>query len=235
MEFIDIYRENPCLWNMKLKAYSNKVKKSAAYELLVEKLRERESNADREMVAKKINNLRSSFRKEVKKVESSMESGASEDELYKPSLWYYDRLLFLKGQEFPQQPISNVKEEAASPSDVNSEADNLFIDDHDDPVVGPPLSTYQPPVKPVVVGKKRRQDSCDNILSVIGERLQSSRVEDEFDIVVMNLGNKLRRLSREQQLFAERLMIEVLCEGELGNLNRHSKIIIEPEDMPDEK
>ena len=37
-EFIEIYKENPCLWKIKSKEYSDKIKKNAAYDLLVEKL-----------------------------------------------------------------------------------------------------------------------------------------------------------------------------------------------------
>jgi hypothetical protein len=40
-EFIDLYRENQCLWKIKSKDYRNK--KNLAYEVLVEKLREIDS------------------------------------------------------------------------------------------------------------------------------------------------------------------------------------------------
>lgn len=39
------------------------------------------------------------FRKEMKKVLESKRSGASQDEIYNPTLWYYDLLLFTKDQE----------------------------------------------------------------------------------------------------------------------------------------
>jgi len=74
-EFIEIYREYPCLWKIKSKEYSDKVKRNVAYDLLVEKLKEKDGAATRELVTKKINNMRSSFRKEFKKVLSSMKSG----------------------------------------------------------------------------------------------------------------------------------------------------------------
>ena len=75
IEFIDIYRENPCLWKVKSKEYSDRNKKNAAYDLLVEKMREKDKEASREFVTKKINNFRSAFRKEYKKVLASMKSG----------------------------------------------------------------------------------------------------------------------------------------------------------------
>ena len=75
-EFIEIYKENPCLWKIKSKEYSDKVKKNAAYDLLVETLEGMGADTTKELVTKKINNIRSSFRKECKKVSSSMKSGS---------------------------------------------------------------------------------------------------------------------------------------------------------------
>lgn len=86
-EFIEIYKENLCLWKIRSKEYSYKVKKNAAYDLLVAKLKEKDSGATRELVTKKINNMRSSFRKECKKVLSSMKSDAGTDDVYTPNLW----------------------------------------------------------------------------------------------------------------------------------------------------
>ena len=62
-EFIEIYKENPCLWKIKSKEYSDKVKKNAAYDLLVEKLKEKDGDATRELVTKKINMRRNACRK----------------------------------------------------------------------------------------------------------------------------------------------------------------------------
>jgi hypothetical protein len=64
------------------------VKKAAAYGCLIEKLKVIEPDASRESVVKKNNNLRSTFRKELKKVNDSKRSGASGDDVYAPSLWF---------------------------------------------------------------------------------------------------------------------------------------------------
>lgn len=58
-----------------------------------------EPDANRDMVTKKINSLRSSYRKEKKKVQDSERSGACADDVYKPSLWYYNLLIFLDDQD----------------------------------------------------------------------------------------------------------------------------------------
>ena len=74
-EFIEIYKENPCLWQTKSKDYSNKQKKNAAYQKLIKKLDEVKINATKDNVVKKINSLRTCFRKEYRKVLASEKSG----------------------------------------------------------------------------------------------------------------------------------------------------------------
>jgi hypothetical protein len=67
IEFIDFYKILP---KVKRKSYSDRNLKNAAYEKLISKLREVEPNADRETAVKKINNIRSSYRRELKKLKS---------------------------------------------------------------------------------------------------------------------------------------------------------------------
>ncbi|KAK5644786.1 hypothetical protein RI129_006086 [Pyrocoelia pectoralis] len=68
-DFIEIYRSEPCLWNIKAKDYHNKIKKENAYRRLIEKLKEIDGNCNKDKVVKKINSLRTNHRKEKKKVD----------------------------------------------------------------------------------------------------------------------------------------------------------------------
>jgi len=114
-EFIHMCLEYPCLWKVKSKEYSDTVKKNFAYEHLTTKLKEIDLYANKENVVKKINSLRSCFRKEVKKVNDSKKSGAGADDTDTPSLWYFQELLFLTDQEVPRKGIGNLE----SPKDTN--------------------------------------------------------------------------------------------------------------------
>ena len=108
LAFTEAYRLLPELWDTENRHYSDRVKKAAAYDTLIEKLKVLEPDASQESVVKKINNLRSTFRKEVKKMNDSTHSGTSaDDDLYFPSLWYYE-LLFLVDQETPDKSLSTV-------------------------------------------------------------------------------------------------------------------------------
>ena len=75
-EFIHVYREYPYLWKGKSKEYSDRVKKNLAYEHLTTKFKEIDPDANKEKLVKKINSLRSCFRRESKKVKDSKTSGA---------------------------------------------------------------------------------------------------------------------------------------------------------------
>lgn len=78
--------------------------------------------ANRDFVVKKIQSLRGSFRKELKKLDTSKRSGSSADDVYVPSLCYYDLLLFTKDQEFPTASISNIHD---TQENENFEEDDL--------------------------------------------------------------------------------------------------------------
>ena len=83
--FITMYRENPCLWQIKCKDYTNKNLKARAYDNLVTYCKSNgHSNANRDFVMKKIQNLRGCFRKEMRKVESSKTTGSGSDDIYEP-------------------------------------------------------------------------------------------------------------------------------------------------------
>lgn len=89
-EFIDLYQMEECLWQPKHPDYSNHTVRNKAYDKLVEKLKEVEPNPDRAMVVRKINSLRSAFRREFRKTSTKAN--------YETRLWYYDKLLFIADQ-----------------------------------------------------------------------------------------------------------------------------------------
>ena len=69
---------------------------------LIDRIREIGPNVTRSTVTKKINGLRSNYRRELRKV---MNSGGG---AYKPSLWYFHDLAFLRAQELHQERVSSL-------------------------------------------------------------------------------------------------------------------------------
>jgi hypothetical protein len=55
-EFFEIYRQNICLWEVKFKDYSNKMKRNSSYEVLLRKLQEIYPQATTDFLKKKISN-----------------------------------------------------------------------------------------------------------------------------------------------------------------------------------
>lgn len=109
-EFIEGYRNEPCLWKTKSKEYHDRSKKDCAYKRLLPIYKGIDAKATRETVVKKINNLRSCYKKELNKIKASEKSGAGTDEIYTPKLWYFNLLTFLMEQEIPRTSTSNLSE-----------------------------------------------------------------------------------------------------------------------------
>lgn len=130
LHFIDMYRSLECLWKIKSKEYSNKHLKEKAYERLVEFCQSFDRTANKDTVTKKINNIRSSFRKELKKEEQSYLSGAGSDEIYESKLWYFKDLMFLRDQETPRAGRSNTEtSQQEGPSERESDLPEAVVSD----------------------------------------------------------------------------------------------------------
>lgn len=126
LECIDVYKELPCLWQVKSEDYMNRQKKDLAYEKLLQKYRERYTDATKEDVKKKFNALRTNFRKELKKVRDSNKSGAGTDDLYESSLWYFDAMQFLEDTETPRNSRSTIAKGPQPSEDDNSQSVSTF-------------------------------------------------------------------------------------------------------------
>ncbi|KAF6208504.1 hypothetical protein GE061_016962 [Apolygus lucorum] len=121
-EFIDMYRSFPCLWKCKTEEYKNKNLRDNALSAMIDLCKARGfPEANRDFVAKKIQSLRGSFRKELKKVLDSERSGRGTEEIYTPSLWYFDLLMFTKEQEVPAASISNLDNDEAQEDETVEE------------------------------------------------------------------------------------------------------------------
>lgn len=107
VEFIEVYRSLPALWDVKCKDYSNRAKKGEQYDVLIEKYRENYPDAEKQEVVKKINSLRTNFRKELKRIRDAEKSGAGAEDV-EPTLWYFDEMKFLVTQETPTATISTM-------------------------------------------------------------------------------------------------------------------------------
>lgn len=125
-EFIELYKSFPCLWLVKSKEYSDRNKKDLAYSELVKKFEEFDPSADRNTVIKKINGLRTVYKKELAKVNNSEKSGSGADDIYKPTLWYFDLLHFLKDQDSARPSRSTISD-AEQETQQNVSKNNFYL------------------------------------------------------------------------------------------------------------
>lgn len=96
MNFVQLYKENPCLWRFDSVEYKNKEMRHSALENIVASMGI--SNFNVNDCKNKIKNMRSHYCQELKKIKSSRNSGSGSDEVYKPSLpWFKTLDGFLRG------------------------------------------------------------------------------------------------------------------------------------------
>ncbi|XP_036338297.1 uncharacterized protein LOC118748100 [Rhagoletis pomonella] len=128
--FIHTYRDLPVLWDTSLRDYTNRDKRAEAYEQLVPIYRYLKRDANVEDVKKKINTLRTNYRKELKVVESARRNGT----VHHPRCWTFHELDFLRNTEKFLAVNPSTRGDNFSAFSENSQSQASFIDS--------PASTY---------------------------------------------------------------------------------------------
>ncbi|VVD05954.1 unnamed protein product [Leptidea sinapis] len=224
-EFIELYRSEPCLWNIKGKEYHNRDLKRSAYTKLVVKLKTVDPRADKGAVVKKINNIRSTYKKERKKIADSKKSGAGTQEVYKPKLWYYSMLLFLDDHEEPRRSRSNMDDES-----TDNESPPATQSTQQSPPATQTTSQSTPDTRSItntLFNRSRpKRNANENLTTQVFQSVQNhfkrpAITNDRFDIYGANVAAKLRDLTKHQRILAEKLinetlfLAEVLCDPRL--------------------
>lgn len=99
VDFFEEYRNSPELWNSKSNSYKNKDKKNKSLLKMLEVYKKIDGRATMDSLKNKIHNIRTCYRRELKKLIESEKSRAGAEDIYVPSLWYFDILHFLKDNE----------------------------------------------------------------------------------------------------------------------------------------
>ncbi|KAL1459548.1 hypothetical protein WDU94_011517 [Cyamophila willieti] len=109
--FIKKYQSLTCLWNVKSPDYSNNAARQNSWEELTDYCRTLFPNADMMWVKKKVQNMRGSIRKELRKINNKRTGDG-----YKPKLWYFDLLSFVKDVEASQGESDGEDEDPFPPN-----------------------------------------------------------------------------------------------------------------------
>ncbi|XP_072389728.1 uncharacterized protein [Diabrotica undecimpunctata] len=92
------------------------------------------------------------------------------------------------------------------------------------------LSNSLPPIPsisldPSTLSRKRKDDHTTRMFSLISQRL--SEKEDEFDVFGKNVSNKLRTMTAQQQILAQKLINDVIFCGQMEQLSLNSQISVQ--------
>ncbi|XP_073437086.1 uncharacterized protein [Dendrobates tinctorius] len=251
-ELIELYRSLPCLWKIKSADYSNKYKKKEAYEKLVVLFKQHNPSdtVDETVVKKKIQGLRTVYKKELNKVEKSTKSGAGTEDVYVPKLWYYHLMAFTRDQEVPRpisssmsqpeeeetvirpdSPVGDDRSEALSPTTCGSEDIPRTPISTEDRT---PISTEEASEQAGPSTVPRRLSSCRK------RKATTSPLPDFMDLAKKILthqdkppiggfahlvDDRLRTLDQTQRLHAERIIFETLNKAAAGKLTDTSAVL----------
>lgn len=108
-EFIEAFRQYPCLWKVQSDEYRDRMKRDEALNNLLLLTQETIPTADLKFLKDRIENLKQCFRREYRKVKNSMKSGSSADNVYKPKLWYYKIISFIAEHEAHHPSVSSLR------------------------------------------------------------------------------------------------------------------------------
>lgn len=113
-EFITCYEMHRCLWDISMPEYICKEKKNVAYKELLGCMLKYKKNGTIVDVKRKINTIRSSYRRELKKIKSSECSGAGVENVYQPKVWWFAACNFLRPFEKPTEGVSTFTDDEVS-------------------------------------------------------------------------------------------------------------------------
>lgn len=234
LELIDVYGSLPALWDITCKDYSNRALKEQKYDILLKKFREKHPNGDKIQLKKKINGLRTNYRRELKRLRDQEKNGES---IETPNLYYFeafhDILKKIEGVSYKNvnflynfnkiclfyylkidaedlensQTISSVKK----PKPVPVANPSITLDSNEDE------DLVHIPKK-----KKHSHNKIENIIKVPTEPLKSPKNSQQLLAAVWS--DKLSHMKRTQRIVAEKLINDIMFNGELGLLNFNTSL-----------
>ncbi|KAM4027915.1 uncharacterized protein ACNLHF_012507 [Anomaloglossus baeobatrachus] len=239
-ELIELYRSFPCLWLVKSPDYCNRNKKREAYAKLIALFQQHDPSekVDETMVRKKIQGLRTVFKKELNKIERSKRSGCGTDDIYVPSLWYFNLMDFTRNQELPRASVCSF-----GPTNTEALTDAIDEDDcsqvetlssGDIPGVAESRgeanvdenspSTEQQPQRQRNIRRKAATPSSSEQLISLASRFLERPSNTGMDFFAKMTADRLQKLDQSQRSRAERLILETLSRAAAGNLEETTSL-----------
>ncbi|KAL0870060.1 hypothetical protein ABMA27_006222 [Loxostege sticticalis] len=217
--FIQLYKDLPCLWDKNCFAYKHKQKRHDAISKLTQLVQEYDPTATRVHVLRKIESLRACVRREHKRVVDSRRKATCPEEIYVPTLWYYDSFSFFYGDDADNTPV---KLDALSPEQTveltEDDEDETTEDDEATYSQQPYSSDYnhlvEVPDSPSISKRLCFEDDQNKT-----NKRQCTEIDDEYDAIGINVAAKLRALPSNMRILAEKLINDVLFQAQVNGLS----------------
>ncbi|XP_039967910.1 uncharacterized protein LOC120779628 [Bactrocera tryoni] len=191
-EFSEVYKAMPELWNSKLDCYKNKNVRRKSYQKLLIEFKKVKNDAAIDDMKKMLTNMRTCYRRELKKTLQSESSGAGVDDSYISPLWYFEELDFLRDLEIRVSGVTSIS---------SDEEEEVSV-----------------PVQSLKKFKKGATERTE-FLKKATEHLETSKKQlDEAEIYANAWACMYRQMKPEQQLFAKQAVDEVMLLGRFGKL-----------------
>ncbi|EDW69570.1 uncharacterized protein [Drosophila virilis] len=243
LEFFDAYRQLPALWRVTDEVYKNHRMKKAAYDRLLECYRKIDPKATVEVMRRRINGIRTCFRRELRKVEQSEQIAHQTDDVYVPHLWYFNELSFLRADDSRitrVSHLSDVSDKFWNETDPDPQADDEFSnndlkdDEEMENISEPEVKVFEPAL-PVSNGSPVNQSPVDHLPPPVEPSINvatqfqpqvapnlnhSSR--DEADIFAEGWAITYRKLDGRNKLLAKKAIEEILFLGQINKLEFNS-------------
>ncbi|KAG7307147.1 hypothetical protein JYU34_007292 [Plutella xylostella] len=233
-EFLEAYKCLPCLWDQSDPLYKKRAAKIQAYKILLAKYTEIDKNATIQTVRKKIENFRTAYKREFKKIRAF----AAHGNVHIPQLWYYNLLTFLDEPKDEPGPSSNtyyIREMSMESSNDSNEdqedndsksllAQMLMKNDSQE---DDKQNSSDDDLKPVYIMDEDEPEDNRESLN-IEEKDIAIRTEDngESEAFGKSIGLQLKHLDSMQRNIAEKLISEIIFYGRLAKLKVDSTINI---------
>ncbi|XP_034826816.1 uncharacterized protein [Maniola hyperantus] len=215
-EFILQYQSLPQLWDTSDIRYSNRFERYQALAKLLPIYQKMKPYGTIEDIKKKINSLRSNFRRELKKYMANENSGG-----YYPKVWYFPYLSFLrKLEDSDDKGESTLKvEETEKPEHIQIERPKETKESILRTLCTETIRISQPPQKMKKKILHREHTRAHNRPQPYQHQHQCQRISNPLAI---EWSDTLATLDPLQKLYAKKAINDILFEAELGNLHKNS-------------
>ncbi|XP_049792731.1 uncharacterized protein LOC126201295 [Schistocerca nitens] len=224
IRFLDIYAMHRCLWDFNDADYKNKQQRAAALEAIL-----RDLNMDGLTMSElqtKIHSIRNTYTNELRKMEASKSSSCGTDRIYKTKIpWFELADSFLREIVYKRKNYTNLDllcdKDRKFPLRSEAAAHKKVV-----PVHTPGLtSSEQTSSSSFAASSKKVMMAPQSHDRFIMPTRYLEAEDDEFLTLARGYAVKLRKLTPQQLMFADKVINDTLLDAQMGLLTRGSYVV----------